>query len=58
MAEELKCGYTTGSCAAIGIKAGLEALLNSNYLEEVNFTTLNGNKLVVPIYKMRVRKIP
>ena len=56
MAEELKCGYTTGRCAAIGIKAGLEALLNSNYLEEVNFTTLNGNKLVVPIYKMRVRK--
>lgn len=56
MAEELKCGYTTGTCAAIGIKAGLEALLNNNYLEEINFTTLNGQNIVVPIYKMKVRK--
>ena len=56
MAEELKCGYTTGSCSAIGVKAGLEALLNNNYLEEVDFVTLNGQSIRVPIYRLRVRK--
>ncbi|WP_291256847.1 cobalt-precorrin-5B (C(1))-methyltransferase CbiD [Fusobacterium sp.] len=56
MAEELKSGYTTGSCAAIGVKAGLEALLNNNYLDEVNFTTSNGQNILVPIYRLRVRK--
>lgn len=56
MGEELKCGYTTGSCSAIGVKAGLEALLNNNYLEEVDFVTLNGQNIRVPIYRLRVRK--
>ena len=56
MSEELKCGYTTGSCAAAGIKVGLEALLNNNYLDEVNFTTLNNQNIIIPVYRLRVRK--
>lgn len=56
MNKELKSGYTTGTCVAVGVKAGLEALLNENYLSELEFITLNGVQLKVPIYKIRVRK--
>lgn len=56
MAQELRTGYTTGSCAAVGVKASLEALLNNNYCEEIEFTTLNGVKLNIPVYRLRVRK--
>ena len=56
MSENLKSGYTTGTCSAVGIKAGLEALLNDRYLDKVEFTTLNGKNIVVPISKIRVRK--
>lgn len=56
MAEDLKNGYTTGSCVAVGVKAGLEALFNNNYLDEVSFTTLNGQNILVPIHRLRVRK--
>lgn len=56
MSDKLKCGYTTGTCSAVGIKAGLEALINNNYLEQLEFTTLNGEKIVVPIYKIKARK--
>lgn len=56
MAQELRSGYTTGTCASVAIKAGLEALLNNNYLEEINFVTLNGTEFTIPIYRLRVRK--
>lgn len=56
MSENLKCGYTTGTCSAVGIKAGLEALLNNNYLEKIKFTVLNGEEILVPVNKIKVRK--
>ncbi len=34
MAEELRSGYTTGTCAAVGTKAALEYLLYG----KINFT--------------------
>lgn len=55
MEQELKSGYTTGSCAAVCVKACLEALLENNFHKEIEFTTLNGVKLVIPIYKLNVR---
>ena len=56
MAQELRSGYTTGSCAAVGVKAGFQALLHNNFCEEIEFTTLNGIILNVPVYRLRVRK--
>lgn len=56
MNEELKTGYTTGSCAAVGVKAGLEALLRGKYYDNIDFVTLNGVEINVPVYKINVNK--
>ena len=33
--EDMKGGYTTGSCATAGMKAGLLALLDKNIVDQV-----------------------
>ena len=40
MEEELRSGYTTGTCAAAGTKAALEALLYGKEASEIDITTL------------------
>lgn len=52
--SELRSGYTTGSCAAAGVKACLEALLNNNLYENIEFTTLNGISLNIPIFRLKI----
>ena len=48
MADELRSGYTTGACAAAGVKAVLlyEAGLE---WETVELTALDGTKLIIPV---------
>lgn len=55
MNEELRSGYTTGTCAAAGAKAALEALLYGRESSEIEITTLNGVELTIPVFKLRVR---
>lgn len=56
MAEELRSGYTTGTCAAVGTKAALEYLLYGKRSKEVEITTLNGIDLKIPVLALRGRK--
>lgn len=55
MNEELRSGYTTGTCAAAGAKTALEALLYGRESSEIEITTLNGVELTIPVFKLRVR---
>lgn len=55
MEEELRSGYTTGTCAAAGTKTALEALLYGKEASEIDITTLNGVELTIPVFKLRVR---
>ena len=52
MADELRSGYTTGACAAAGVKAVLlyEAGLE---WENVELTALDGTKLIIPVRAVR-----
>ncbi len=53
--QELRGGYTTGACAAAGVKAALlyEA---GNTVDEVDLTALDGTILTIPVKK--VERIP
>lgn len=55
MAEELRSGYTTGTCATVAVKASLEYLLHGKMSKEIEITTLNGIKLIIPILSLRGR---
>lgn len=48
MERELRGGYTTGACAAAGVKAGLlfEA---GQQVEQVELAALDGTRLVIPV---------
>ena len=52
MAEKLRSGYTTGACAAAGVKAVLlyEAGLE---WETVELTALDGTNLIIPVKNVR-----
>lgn len=43
--EDMKGGYTTGSCATAGMKAGLLALLDKNIVDQVVIETLKVSTL-------------
>ncbi|MGL6099681.1 MAG: cobalt-precorrin-5B (C(1))-methyltransferase, partial [Fusobacteriaceae bacterium] len=42
MTEELRSGYTTGSCSAAATKAALHLLIHLEKLETVSLKSLNG----------------
>ena len=43
--RKLRCGYTTGSCAAAATKAAVRMLLTGSEVEEVSLVTPSGKKL-------------
>ena len=49
---ELKSGYTTGACAAAGVKAALIFLTSREIVREVEITALDETKLQIPIAKV------
>lgn len=46
--KEMRCGYTTGACAAAGTKAALLAL-QGKHVSLVELRSLNGERIQVPI---------
>lgn len=54
--EKLKSGYTTGTCAAVCVKAALLSILKNYESRKIEIESLNGKKLTVPVKKVRKRK--
>ena len=52
--EDMKGGYTTGSCATAGMKAGLLALLDKNIVDQVVIENPQGQYIEVPIKQVEV----
>ncbi|MCJ8343622.1 MAG: cobalt-precorrin-5B (C(1))-methyltransferase CbiD [Cetobacterium sp.] len=53
MNRELKSGYTTGTCGAVGAYGALDLLLNGNENKIVKLKSLNGIDLEVPIESLK-----
>ena len=54
--KKLRCGYTTGSCAAAATKAATQMLLSGEKLEVVGLTTPSGIKLLLDVEEVRWQK--
>lgn len=50
--KPLRGGYTTGSCAAAGMKAALTLLCHKKVLQEVTVTSPQGQEIQIPIAKV------
>ena len=53
--KKLRCGYTTGSCAAAAAKAASQMLLGGNRIEAVELATPGGVLLRLPLYGVRLQ---
>ena len=52
--EDMKGGYTTGSCATAGMKAGLLALLDHDVVDKVVIENPQGQFIEVPIKSVEI----
>lgn len=52
----LRCGYTTGSCAAAAAKAAAHMLLSGNIITSVSLKTPNGSLLTLDVLKPRLNE--
>lgn len=54
--KKLRCGYTTGSCAAAAAKAAAEMLLGGQRVEAVELVTPSGQKLLLEVEEISREK--
>lgn len=52
--DEMRGGYTTGSCATAGMQAGLDALLHEEMPTQVSIENPQGQWIDVPIEKIEI----
>ena len=52
MAKELRSGYTTGACAAAGVKAAFLFMAGVDW-REISLTALDGTLLTIPVKEVR-----
>ena len=52
--DKLRGGWTTGACAAAGVKAALIYLSTKKIVREVEITALDGTILRIPIEKLKI----
>lgn len=53
MAKILRSGYTTGACAAAGVKAALIFMTSNKTVDSVEITALDGTILTIPINSLK-----